>query len=69
MQPMDQVGVSNLEHRTKRKQTRWEKLLTEMEQVTLWQRPEIRVELFYRKTGHHPLYPLSGMLTIHLCQR
>ena len=66
MHPMDQMGVSNLEHWTKRKQTRREKHLTEMEQVTLWKRLETRVELFYRKTWDFPPYPLFGMLTIRL---
>ena len=65
---MDQMSFSDVEYRTKRKQTRREKFLAEMDMVIPWQRLEARLEPFYRKTGGRPPYPLSVMLRIHLMQ-
>jgi len=66
---MDQMSFSDAEYRTKRKQTRREKFLAEMDQVIPWQRLEKRIAPFYRKTGGRPPYPLSVMLRIHLMQQ
>jgi IS5 family transposase len=65
---MDQMSFSDAEYGTKRKQTRREKFLAEMDQVIPWQRLGKRIEPFYRKTGGRPPYPLSVMLRIHLMQ-
>ena len=65
---MDQMSFSDAEYRTKRKQTRGEKFLAEMDKVIPWRRLEKRIEPFYRKTGGRPPYPLSVMLRIHLMQ-
>ena len=48
---MDQMSFSDAEYRTKRKQTRREKFLGEMDQVIPWGRLEKRIEPFYRKSG------------------
>ena len=65
---MDQMSFSDAEYRTKRKQTRREKFLAEMDKVIPWRRLEKRIEPFYRKTGGRPPYPLPVMLRIHLMQ-
>ena len=65
---MDQMSFSDAEYRTKRKQTRREKFLAEMDEVIPWGRLEKRIEPFYRKTGGRPPYPLRVMLRIHLMQ-
>lgn len=65
---MDQMSFSDAEYRTKRKQTRREKFLAEMDKVIPWRRLEKRIEPFYRKSGGRPPYPLSVMLRIHLMQ-
>ena len=65
---MDQMSFSDAEYRIRRKQTRREKFLAEMDNVSPWRRLEKRIEPFYRKTGGRPPYPLSVMLRIHLMQ-
>jgi len=65
---MDQMSFSDAEYRTKRKQTRREKFLAEMDKVIPWRRLEKRIEPFYRKSGGRPPYPLPVMLRIHLMQ-
>lgn len=62
------MSFSDAEYRSKRKQTRREKFLTEMDKVIPWRRLEARIEPFYRKTGGRPPYALSVMLRIHLMQ-
>ena len=65
---MDQMSFSDAEYGTKRKQTRREKFLAEMDKVIPWNLLEKRIEPFYRKTGGRPPYPLSVMLRVHLMQ-
>ena len=62
------MSFSDAEYCTKRKQTRREKFLAEMDKVIPWRRLEERIEPFYRKTGGRPPYPLSVMLRVHLMQ-
>ena len=63
---MDQLRFSDAEYEGKRKQTRREKFLSEMEQVVPWSRLERLIEPYYPKAGdgRHP-YPLATMLRIH----
>jgi IS5 family transposase len=67
---MDQLSFSDAEYGGKRKQTRREKFLAEMEKVVPWDRLEQRIEQHYPKAGNgrHP-YPLSTMLRIHFLQQ
>lgn len=59
---MDQMGFSDTEYSAKRKQTRREKFLVEMDKVIPWPRLEKEDEPLYRKTGCRPPYPLSVIL-------
>lgn len=67
---MDQLSFSDAEYDGKRKQTRREKFLSEMEQVVPWSRLERLIEPHYPKAGdgRHP-YPLATMLRIHFLQQ
>lgn len=67
---MDQLSFSDAEYGGKRKQTRREKFLAEMEKVVPWDRLEQRIEQHYPKAGNgrHP-YPLSTMRRIHFLQQ
>lgn len=65
---MEQMSFSDAEYHAKRRQTRREKFLAEMDKVIPWSRLEKRIEPFYRKTGGRPPYPLSVMLRVHLMQ-
>jgi len=66
---MNQLSFSDAEYAAKRKKTRREVFLEEMEQVVPWQRLLELVEPHYPKAGNgrHP-YPLETMLRIHLMQ-
>ncbi len=67
---MDQLSFSDAEYAVKRKQTRREKFLQEMEQVVPWARLERIIEPFYPKAGNgrHP-WPLATMLRIYCLQQ
>ncbi len=66
---MSQTSFSDLEYAGKRKQTRRECFLTEMEQVVPWSGLVALIEPLYPKAGggRNP-YPLETMLSIHLLQ-
>ncbi|MFW8567348.1 IS5 family transposase [Orrella sp. 11846] len=67
---MSQLSFSDFEHSTKRKQTRREKFLLEMDQVIPWSRLLALIEPVYPKgrTGRPP-YALEAMLRIHFMQQ
>ena len=66
----DQLSFSDAEQDTKRKKTRREVFLDEMEKVVPWAALEAVIEPHYSRAGkgRHP-YPLSKMLRIHLMQQ
>ena len=67
---MDQLSFSDAEYSGKRKQTRREKFLAEMEQVVPWGRLERLIEPHYPKAGNgRQPYPLSAMLRIYCLQQ
>jgi IS5 family transposase len=65
-----QISFSDAEQDTKRKKTRREVFLDEMERVVPWAALEAVVEPHYPRAGkgRHP-YPLRTMLRIHLMQQ
>ncbi|TWI46292.1 IS4 family transposase [Pseudomonas duriflava] len=66
---MTQMSFSDAEYAGKRKQTRRERFLVEMEQVVPWAGLLALIEPFYPKAGNgRPPYPLETMLRIHLLQ-
>ncbi len=66
---MSQMSFSDAEYAGKRKQTRRERFLAEMEQVVPWAGLLVLIEPFYPKAGNgRPPYPLETMLRIHLLQ-
>lgn len=67
---MTQLSFSDAEHAGKRKQTRREVFLGEMEQVVPWLALLVLIEPHYPKMGRgrHP-YALETMLRIHLLQQ
>ena len=67
-----QLGFSDYEQTTAKKQTKREKFLAEMEVVVPWQALIDLIEPIYPKTGKkggRPPYPLATMLRIHLLQQ
>ena len=65
-----QLSFSDAEFRSKRKQTRREKFLKEMEVVIPWARLERRIEPKYPKAGNgRRPYPLQTMLRIYFMQQ
>ena len=67
-----QLGFSDDELTTAKKQTKREKFLSEMEVVVPWQALIDLIEPHYPKTskkGGRPPYPLAVMLRIHLLQQ
>ena len=66
---MTQLSFSDSEYGHKRKRTRRETFLAEMEQVVPWDSLQALIEPHYPKAGkgRHP-YPMSTMLRIHLMQ-
>ena len=67
-----QLGFSDYEQTTAKKQTKREKFLAEMEAVVPWRALIELIEPHYPKTskkGGRPPYPLSTMLRIHLLQQ
>lgn len=66
---MSQMSFSDFEYAGKRKQTRRERFLTEMEQVVPWSGLVALIESHYPKAGGgRKPYPLETMLRIHLLQ-
>jgi IS5 family transposase len=66
----DQLSFSDAEQDTKRKKTRREVFLDEMDKVVPWSELEAVIEPHYPRAGkgRHP-YPLRTMLRIHLMQQ
>jgi len=67
-----QLGFSDYEITTAKKQTKREKFLSEMEAVVPWQALIDLIEPHYPKAskkGGRPPYPLATMLRIHLMQQ
>lgn len=66
---MNQMSFSDFEYAGKRKQTRRERFLAEMDQVVPWTGLLDLIEPFYPKAGGgRKPYPLETMLRIHLLQ-
>lgn len=66
---MSQRSFSDFEYAGKRKQTRRERFLVEMDQVVPWSGLLALIEPYYPKTvGGSKPYPLETMLRIHLLQ-
>ncbi len=66
---MSQMSFSDVEYAGKRKQTRRERFLAEMDQVVPWKGLLGLIEPFYPKAGGgRKPYPLETMLRIHLLQ-
>jgi IS5 family transposase len=66
---MHQVSFAEAEYRNKRRKTRREKFLEQMESLVPWQRLEAKIEPFYPKAGRgRQPYPLQVMLRIHCMQ-
>jgi IS5 family transposase len=68
---MKQTTFASLSYDAKKKQTRRERFLLEMEQVVPWEALLAVVEPFYPKSGQpgRPPMPLSMMLRIHCLQQ
>jgi len=67
-----QLGFSDYELTTPKKQTKRQKFLSEMEVGVPWQALIDLIEPHYPKTskkGARPPYPLATMLRIHFLQR
>ena len=66
---MDQISFGDAEYASKRKKTRRELFLEEMEQVVPWRSLLNLIEPLYpiAGNGRHP-YPLEKMLRVHLMQ-
>jgi IS5 family transposase len=65
-----QLGFSDYELTTAKKQTKREKFLSEMEAVVPWQELIALIAPFYPKAyekGGRPPYPLATMLRIQFC--
>ena len=66
---MSQMSFSDFEYAGKRKQTRRERFLAEMDQVVPWSGLLALIEPYYPKAGGgRKPYPLETMLRIHLLQ-
>jgi IS5 family transposase len=66
-----QHGYSDYELTATKKETKWEKLLSEIEVVLPWKALIDLIERCYLKAsekGGRPSWPLSAMLRIHLLQ-
>ena len=66
---MKQMTFADAEYAGKRKQTRRERFLIEMDQVVPWKGLIALIEPHYPKgEGGRPAYPLLAMLRVHLMQ-
>lgn len=66
---MDQLSFSEAEYNLKKRKTRREKFLEQMEELLPWPRLEKKIKRYYSKPGNgRRPYPLSTMLRIHCMQ-
>jgi len=66
---MKQISFADAEYAGKRKQTRRERFLIEMDQVVPWKGLVALIEPHYPKgEGGRPSYPLMAILRVHLMQ-
>ncbi len=66
---MKQMTFADAEYAGKRKQTRKELFLIEMDRVVPWKGLIALIEPLYPKSeGDRPSYPLMSMLRVHLMQ-
>jgi IS5 family transposase len=66
---MKQISFADAEYAGKRKQTRRERFLVEMDQVVPWKGLIALIEPHYPKgEGGRPAYPLMAILRVHLMQ-
>jgi len=66
---MDQLTFSEAEYNNKRRKTRREKFLQQMDQLIPWKRLEKTIKPHYPKNGQgRQPYPMSTMLRIHCMQ-
>ncbi len=66
---MKQMTFADTEYAGKRKQTRKELFLIEMDQVVPWKGLVALIKPYYPKDeGGRPAYPLMAMLRVHLMQ-
>jgi IS5 family transposase len=66
---MKQISFADAEYAGKRKQTRRERFLIEMDQVVPWDGLIALIEPHYPKgEGGRPAYPLMAILRVHLMQ-
>ncbi|AKF45408.1 Transposase domain (DUF772) [Pseudomonas syringae pv. syringae B301D] len=66
---MKQMTFADAEYAGKRKRTRKELFLIEMDQVVPWKGLIALIEPYYPKgEGGRPAYPLMAMLRVHLMQ-
>lgn len=66
---MDQLSFAEVEYENKRRKTRREEFLEEMEGLLPWQKLEAKIKRhYYRNKRGRPPYPLSVMLRIHCLQ-
>ena len=65
-----QLSFSDLEHKTRREQTRRERFSAEMDRLVPWKVLADLVEPHYQRgVGGRPAWPLQVMLQIHIMQR
>lgn len=66
---MDQISFAEAEYSHKKKKTRREKFLEQMDKLIPWKRLENRIRRYYPKPGNgRQPYPLEVMLRIHCMQ-
>jgi len=66
---MDQLTFSEAEYNNKKRKTRREKFLEQMDQLIPWKRLEKKIKPYYPKNGQgRQPYPMSTMLRIHCMQ-
>lgn len=66
---MDQLTFSEAEYNNKRRKTRREKFLEQMDQLIPWKRLEKKIKPYYPKNGQgRQPYPMPTMLRIHCMQ-
>lgn len=66
---MDQLSFSEAEYNVKKRKTRREKFLEQMDELIPWKQLENKVRRYYAKEGNgRKPYPLSVMLRVHCMQ-
>jgi IS5 family transposase len=66
---MDQMTFAEAEYDSKRRKTRRERFLKQMDQLIPWKKLEKKIQPYYPKHGNgRPPYPLPVMLRIHCLQ-